>query len=111
MISVIVPVYNVEKYLDKCLKSILLQDFSDFELILVDDGSTDNSGKICDDFALKDSRIKVVHKENAGPSVARNVGTSVSKGEYITFIDSDDYVDRDYLSILYKSLIMDESGK
>lgn len=101
-ISVIVPVYKVEKYLRKCVDSILAQSFADFEIILVDDGSPDNCGKICDEYALKDNRIKVIHKENGGLSDARNAGIKISKGEYLSFIDSDDYIAPDFLEILYK---------
>lgn len=97
MISVIVPVYNVSLYLDQCIQSILLQTYKDFECILIDDGSTDGSGRICDNWALKDSRIKVFHQENAGVSAARNKGIEESKGEYIAFIDSDDWVEDCYL--------------
>ncbi len=89
--SVIVPVYNVEQYLSECVQSILNQTYKDFELILVDDGSPDNSPQICDDFAEKDSRVKVVHKENGGLSDARNTGISVAQGDYLLFVDSDDY--------------------
>lgn len=89
-ISIIVPVYNVEEYITECIDSILSQTYKDWELILVNDGSTDNSGKICDEYALKDNRINVIHKENGGLSSARNAGIDVAKGEYITFIDSDD---------------------
>lgn len=95
-ISVIVPVYNVEKYINECIESILAQTFADFELILVDDGSTDNSGVICDKYAERDPRVKVIHKENGGVSSARNIGIKESKGAFITFIDSDDMVDIDY---------------
>lgn len=105
MISIIIPVYNSEKYLDKCIDGILTQSFSDFELLLVDDGSTDRSGNLCDEYAAKDKRIRVIHKENGGPSAARNTGSLASSGEYITFVDSDDYIDDDYLEILYNSLI------
>ena len=91
-ISVIVPVYNTEKYLNKCLDSILAQTFTDFELLLIDDGSTDNSGKICDEYAAKDNRVKVFHKENGGVSRARNLGLDNASGEYLSFIDSDDYI-------------------
>ena len=91
-ISVIVPVYNVEKYLPRCIDSILNQTFTDFELILVDDGSTDNSGQICDTYAEKDSRVKVVHKKNGGVSKARNVGLDNVLGKYITFCDSDNSI-------------------
>lgn len=100
LISVIVPVYNAEKYLPKCLDSILAQTYKKLEIILVDDGSTDNSGKICDEYALKDSRIKIIHKQNGGVSSARNVALSVAKGEYIGFVDSDDYIDKDMYEYL-----------
>ena len=93
--SIIVPVYNVEKYLSECVDSILCQTFTDFELILVDDGSKDESGKICDQYAEKDSRIKVIHKENGGQSSARNCGVAQSSGEYIVFLDSDDFISDD----------------
>ena len=104
LISIIVPVYKVEKYLCECVDSILAQTYENFELILVDDGSPDNSGKICDEYAEKDKRIKVIHKENAGVSSARNTGLDNAKGEYITFIDSDDTVDKRYLELMYKKL-------
>lgn len=102
-ISIIVPVYNVERYLSKCISSILEQSFTDFELILVDDGSKDNSGKICDEYKGKDSRIKVVHQENKGLSAARNIGIEISEGEYITFIDSDDFIHPNMIEILYNN--------
>ena len=91
-ISVIVPVYKVEKYIHRCIDSILDQTFADFELVLVDDGSPDNCPAICDDYAAKDSRIRVVHKQNGGLSSARNAGVDIAVGEYILFCDSDDYV-------------------
>lgn len=103
-ISVIIPVYKCEKYLSKCIESVLNQTFSDFELILVDDGSPDNSGAICDEYAKKDTRIKVIHKENGGVSSARNEGIRIAVGEYMTFIDSDDYVDDKMLEILYQHI-------
>lgn len=109
LVSVIVPVYKVEKYLSICIESILNQTFKDFELILVDDGSPDNCGKICDFYALKDSRIRTFHKENGGLSDARNFGIDVACGEYVTFIDSDDFVDSKYLEILY-SICLKESA-
>ena len=92
VLSIIVPVYNVEKYLARCIDSILAQTFTDFELILVDDGSPDNCGKICDEYAGKDPRIIVIHKENGGVSSARNHGLDIARGEYITFVDSDDQI-------------------
>ena len=99
-VSVIVPVYNVEKYLDRCVQSILDQSYSDFEVLLIDDGSRDASGSLCDLWSRTDSRIKTYHKENGGLSDARNYGIDHAKGAYITFIDSDDYIGRDYLKIL-----------
>lgn len=90
MVSVIVPVYNTEQYLPRCLDSILSQSFTDFELLLIDDGSTDGSGAICDEYAKKDNRVRVFHKENGGVSLARNVGLDNEKGEWICFVDSDD---------------------
>ena len=92
LLSVIVPVYNVEEYLPTCIESILNQTFKDFEVILVDDGSTDESGQICDEYAKKDERVKVIHKENGGLSDARNVGLLSSKGKYIAFVDGDDFI-------------------
>lgn len=96
-VSVIVPVYNVEKYIHRCIDSILSQTFTDWELILVDDGSPDSSGAICDEYAARDARIRVIHKENGGVSSARNVGIKQAAGEWITFVDSDDYLDEDSL--------------
>ena len=100
-ISIVVPVYNVEKYLDKCINSILNQTLSEFELILIDDGSKDSSGLICDKYAESDKRIKVIHKSNGGISSARNVGLDVAKGKYIGFVDSDDWIERDMYELLY----------
>ena len=100
LISVIIPVYNVEQYLHKCIDSILEQTFQNFELILVDDGSTDNSGKICDEYAIKDKRIIVIHQNNAGVSAARNTGLDSAKGEYIYFLDSDDWIESNALELL-----------
>lgn len=94
-VSVIIPVYNVEKYLSRCVKSVMEQTYKDLEIILVDDGSTDNSGKLCDDFASKDERIIVIHKENGGLSSARNVGIEAAKGDAFFFLDSDDYISVD----------------
>lgn len=106
-ISVIVPVYKVEAYLHECVDSILAQTFSDFELILVDDGSPDNCGKICDEYAAKDSRIRVIHQENQGQASARNAALDVAKGEFITFIDSDDLVSKVYLEKLLDAMQKD----
>lgn len=100
MISVIIPVYNTAKYIDLCVQSVIDQLYQDWECILVDDGSTDDSGLLCDKWAVKDSRIKVIHQANQGVSVARNNGMAESLGEYIAFIDSDDWVDANYLQDL-----------
>ncbi len=105
IISIIVPVYNAEKYLRECIESILCQTYKTFELVLVDDGSSDNSGKICDEYATRDERIKVIHKENGGVSSVRNLGIEVSNGEYITFIDSDDFVDEKYLELMHNRIL------
>lgn len=101
-VSVIVPVYNVKKYLNKCVESILNQTFKNYEIILVDDGSTDGSGKICDEYAGSCENIKVVHKTNEGVASARNRGLEESTGEMITFVDADDWIDRRYLEVLYR---------
>ncbi|EOO15546.1 glycosyltransferase family 2 protein [Bacillus cereus] len=100
-ISIIVPVYKVEQYIHKCIDSILMQTFEDFELILVDDGSPDTCGEICDRYADKDIRIKVIHKENGGVSSARNAGLEIAKGDYIGFVDSDDWIEPDMYELLY----------
>ena len=100
MVSVIIPVYNVEKYLAMCIESVLNQTYKDYELILVDDGSTDDSPKICDEYAEKDNRIRVFHQKNGGTSKAKNYGISVSKGEFIYFMDSDDTIHPRLLEIL-----------
>jgi glycosyltransferase involved in cell wall biosynthesis len=98
--SVIVPVYNVDNYLVQCIDSILFQTYSNFELLLIDDGSTDSSSYICNKYAKKDSRVRVFHKDNGGVSSARNRGIEESKGDYIVFIDADDWIDNDYLQCL-----------
>lgn len=105
LISVIVPVYNINQYISKCIDSLLLQSLKDIEIILVDDGSIDLSGRICDDYALKDSRIKVIHQENNGLSSARNAGLALAEGEYIGFVDGDDWVKDDMYEFLYKTLV------
>ena len=104
LISIIVPIYNVEKYLRQCLDSIQDQSYQNFECLLINDGSPDNSADICKEYVSKDPRFRYIEKENGGVSSARNLGLGHSKGEYITFIDSDDWVDSDYLEVLYKSL-------
>lgn len=105
MISVIVPVYNVEKYLEQCIDSLLSQTYQNFEIILVDDGSTDSSGKICDIYEENNENIKVIHKKNEGLGFARNTGLLYATGEYVTFIDSDDYADKYLLEDLYNGIL------
>lgn len=99
MISVIVPIYKAEQYVHRCIDSILAQSYTDFELLLIDDGSPDSSGAICDEYAAKDCRVRVFHKENGGVSSARNLGLDNARGEYITFCDADDYVGVDWLCV------------
>ena len=101
MISIIVPIYKAEQYIHRCVDSILAQNYTDFELLLIDDGSPDRCGAICDEYAAKDSRVRVFHKENGGVSSARNLGLDNAQGEWITFIDADDYVHPNFLSSLY----------
>lgn len=103
MISVIVPVFRVEKFLEKCIQSVLKQTYGDFELILVDDGSDDNCPAICDRYAKEDERIKVIHKQNGGIGDTRNAGLQIAQGEYITFVDSDDYIHPQMLEMCMKS--------
>ena len=104
LISIIIPVYKVEKYLEKCIQSLINQTYENLQIILVDDGSPDNCGKICDEYAKKDHRIEVIHKSNGGLSDARNKGLEIAKGEYIGFIDSDDYIESDMYEVLYNLL-------
>lgn len=104
MISIIIPVYNVEKYLDECLHSVFKQTYKDWECILVDDGSSDNSGIICDKWNKIDSRFICIHQINQGVSVARNIGLKKAKGEYVIFVDSDDFIEQDYLFNLKKNI-------
>ncbi len=104
-LSVIVPVYNAEPYLRQCVDSILGQTFEDFELILVDDGSSDGSPAVCDEYAKKDPRVRVIHKENGGPASAVIAGVQASAGEYIGFVDSDDWIDADYYADLYQGIV------
>ena len=103
-LSIIIPVYRVETTLNRCVESVVAQDYDDFELILVDDGSTDNCPQMCDDWAVKDQRIKVVHKTNGGLSDARNAGIDIARGDYLTFIDSDDYIAAHTLAPLMQKL-------
>lgn len=105
LISIIVPVYNTENYISECIESILKQSYENFELILIDDGSEDNSGVICENYSYKDSRIKVFHTPNGGVSKARNIGLDNAIGDYVSFVDSDDILEKDYLNNLYKYLI------
>ena len=104
LVSVIVPVFNVENYVIRCIESLLVQSYEKLEIILIDDGSTDDSGKICDKYALADSRIVVIHQNNQGLSAARNIGISIMRGEYVSFVDSDDYVSPNYIESLYHVL-------
>ena len=122
LISIIVPVYNVEKYIDRCMTTLLGQTYKNIEVILVDDGSPDGCPKLCDEYAKKDSRVKVVHKENGGLGLARNSGLDIATGEYIAFVDSDDYVTEDMCEklmsaamkynadIVYGGIFYDENG-
>ncbi len=103
-LSVIVPVYKVEKYLSRCIESILNQTFTDYELILIDDGSPDNCPQICDEWAKKDERIKVIHKENGGVALARNIGLDIMVGKYVTFIDSDDFIHDQMFSFMMSAI-------
>lgn len=109
LVSVIVPCYNVAKYVELCVQSIEHQEYSNIEIILVDDGSTDGTGQICDKLAGKDGRIRVVHKENAGVSAARNTGIDISTGEYICFVDGDDFVEKDYIKYLLDLLLASDA--
>lgn len=109
LVSVIVPIYKVEKYLKKCVDSILDQTYTNLEIILVDDGSPDNCPKFCDEYAKQDDRIKVIHKENGGLSDARNAGMKIATGEYVSFIDSDDYISCDFIETLYYTIKAENS--
>ncbi len=105
LISIIVPVFNVEAYIERCIKSLISQSYENIEIIIVDDGSTDQSGKICDKFQNKDSRVRVIHKSNGGPSDARNVGIAKTNGKYISFVDADDWVAKDYIMEMYHLMV------
>ena len=109
LISIIVPIYMVEEYLDECVQSIVRQTYSNIEIILVDDGGLDGCPQKCDEWAVKDSRIRVVHKPNGGLSSARNAGLDIAKGEYIAFVDSDDYITPDYVEVMYNRICNDDS--
>ncbi len=104
LVSIVVPVYNVSDYVLKCLESLVTQSYNNIEILVIDDGSTDNSGEICDDFAKNDARIKVIHKKNGGLSSARNAGIKRAKGEWLCFVDSDDYVRKDFVKELYRGI-------
>ena len=104
LFSVIVPVYNAEKYLSRCIDSILNQTYQNFELLLVDDGSKDKSGSICDKYGKTDSRVIVIHQSNSGPGTARNNGLHNAKGRYIIFVDSDDYLDSTYFEVVAENI-------
>ena len=109
VVSVIVPIYKVEKFLYKCIKTILQQSYKNLEIILVDDGSPDNCGKMCDEYATQDRRIKVIHKQNGGLSDARNAGIDIATGDYITFIDSDDYIMSDMIESLMNIIVEEDT--
>ncbi len=104
LISVILPIYNVEAYLRRCIDSVIAQTYTNIEILLVDDGSPDGSPAICDEYAARDERIRVIHKENGGLSDARNAGIREARGRYVTVIDSDDYVTKDYVEVLYTAI-------
>lgn len=109
LISVVIPVYNVEKYFKRCIDSVLKQTYQNMEIIIVDDGSKDSSGSLCDEYEKKDSRIAVFHKENGGLSSARNFGLEKALGRYICFIDSDDFIDENYITIMYNKMIKSDA--
>ena len=110
MISVIIPVYNTEKYIRRCIDSVLGQSFTDYEVILIDDGSTDSSGQICDEYVEENIRVSCIHNANGGLSKARNKGLEVARGEYIAFLDSDDYMHKHMLTVLHDSIIKTKAG-
>lgn len=105
LISVIIPVYNIKEYLPRCVESVCAQTYKNLEILLVDDGSTDGTGALCDELAKKDTRIRVFHKENGGSSTARNLGIENARGEYLGFVDSDDYISPDMYELLYRALL------
>lgn len=109
LISVIVPVYNTEKYLDTCVESLVKQTYEDIEILLMDDGSTDSCKEKCDEWAKRDARIRVIHKQNEGLAETRNRGLKEAKGKYIAWVDSDDYVDETFLKVLYEQLVKNEA--
>lgn len=105
LISVIIPIYKAEKYIEKCVRCLMGQTYKNLEIILVEDGSPDSSGTICDALALEDKRIRVIHKTNGGAATARNAGLDIMSGEYVTFVDADDYMEENYIETLYKLLV------
>lgn len=109
LVSIIVPVYNVEKYLRRCIDSIINQTYRNIEIIIIDDGSTDNSGKICDEYAKRDNRIKIIHQQNKGVSSTRNNGIEHANGKYITFVDSDDFIERKMIETIYNKIICENA--
>jgi len=109
LITIVVPIFKVEKYLKRCIDSIIEQTYKNIEIILVDDGSPDKCGEIIDEYAKKDFRIKTIHKDNGGLSDARNAGIDVATGQYITFVDSDDYINDNYISLLYDAIVKEKS--
>ena len=110
LISVIIPVYNTESYIGICLESLVKQTYTNFEVLMIDDGSTDNSGRICQEYIESDSRFHYYRKENGGVSSARNLGIEYSRGDYLTFVDSDDWVEEDFLEVLYSALISESAS-
>lgn len=110
LISVIIPVYNTENYIGVCLESLVKQTYTNFEVLMIDDGSTDNSGRICQEYTESDSRFHYYRKENGGVSSARNLGIEYSRGDYLTFVDSDDWVEEDYLEVLYSALVSESAS-
>lgn len=108
-VSIIIPVYKVEKYLNRCVASVINQTYKNIEIVLVDDGSPDNCPQMCEEWANKDDRVRVIHKENAGLGMARNSGIKIATGDYLMFVDSDDYLSENAVSVLYERLIEDES--
>lgn len=109
LITIVLPIYNVEKYLDRCMESVINQTYKNLEIIMVDDGSPDNCPKICDDWALKDNRVKVIHKKNAGLGMARNTGIENATGKYICFFDSDDFINKNAIELLYNEVLKNSS--
>ena len=104
LVSIIIPVYNAENYIRDCLNSVIKQTYRNIEIILIDDGTLDNSGIICEEYAMKDERIRVIHKKNEGVSTARNVGIGLAKGRYILFVDADDFVTDEYVRMLCEKM-------